>query len=156
MTVRMLSWNVNGIRAIARKGFLDWMAKEDADIVCLQETKAMPEQLNEELVNPPGYHAYFSAAEKKGYSGTVIFSKKKPKKVLHGIGEVRFDSEGRLVITEFRDFVLFNISMVQIYKIGIKIGWFPFAQNAFKDLFRIACMFLFNIHINRSRSDFSI
>ena len=109
MTFRMLSWNVNGIRAISRKGFIEWMLKEDADIVCLQETKAMPEQLDEELVNPLGYNAYFSAAEKKGYSGTVTFTKKKPKKVLHGIGEARFDSEGRMVVAEYRDFVLFNV-----------------------------------------------
>ncbi len=109
MTLRMISWNVNGIRAIARKGFLEWMKKEEPDILCLQETKASPEQLDEELKKPPGYHAYFSAAERKGYSGTVIYTKKKPKKVLHGIGEGRFDSEGRVVVTEFRDFVLFNV-----------------------------------------------
>ncbi|UCF07819.1 MAG: exodeoxyribonuclease III [Thermoplasmata archaeon] len=109
MTLRLLSWNVNGIRAIARKGFLDWLEKEDADIVCLQETKARPEQLTEDLVNPPGYHAYFSAAERKGYSGTVTYSKRKPKKVLLGMGEPRFDSEGRMVVTEYRDFVLFNV-----------------------------------------------
>jgi len=85
------------------------MGKEKPDILCLQETKASPEQVDEELVNPPGYHAYFSSAEKKGYSGVVTYTRKKPKKVLHGMGEHRFDSEGRMVISEFGSFVLFNV-----------------------------------------------
>jgi len=70
---KILSWNVNGIRAIAKKGFLDWFKKEDPDILCLQETKAWEEQLDESLTNVDGYHFYFSQAYKKGYSGTKYF-----------------------------------------------------------------------------------
>jgi exodeoxyribonuclease-3 len=100
---------VNGIRAIAKKGFLDWVKKEKADIVCLQETKAMVEQVPGEVAEPSGYHAYWSSAERKGYSGTLIYSKEKPKKVLYGMGEPRFDSEGRMVVCEYPEFVLFNV-----------------------------------------------
>jgi exodeoxyribonuclease-3 len=105
----MLSWNVNGIRAIARKGFADWMKKESADIICIQETKARVEQVTKEIAEPKGYHAYWSSAEKKGYSGTLIYTKQKPKEVLYGMGEPRFDSEGRMVVCEYPDFVLFNV-----------------------------------------------
>ena len=82
MSMRILSWNVNGIRAVERKGFLDWMMEVDADIMCLQETKAHPDQLSKGLIDPKGYQSYWSSAEKKGYSGCVIYSKAKPKKVL--------------------------------------------------------------------------
>jgi len=107
--IRVISWNVNGIRAIAKKGFLNWMKKENADIYCLQETKVHPEQLPKDLLNPPGYNAYWSAAERKGYSGTVTYSKIEPKRILYGMGEPRFDLEGRMVFTEYSDFVLFNV-----------------------------------------------
>jgi exodeoxyribonuclease-3 len=107
--LKIISWNVNGIRAIAKKGFLEWMKKEKADIICLQETKAMVEQVGEELAEPKGYHAYWSSSERKGYSGTLTYTKEKPKKVLHGMGEPKFDSEGRMVVCEYPDFVLFNV-----------------------------------------------
>jgi exodeoxyribonuclease-3 len=108
-TFRLLSWNVNGIRAIQKKGFLDWFKKENPDILCLQETKAHPDQLDDELKNIPGYESYFSSAEKKGYSGVVTYTKLKPKSVQQGIGVKKFDSEGRFIITEFDEFTLFNI-----------------------------------------------
>ncbi|NWG27200.1 MAG: exodeoxyribonuclease III [Ignavibacteriaceae bacterium] len=108
-TFRLLSWNVNGIRAIQKKGFLDWFKKENPDILCLQETKAHPDQLDDELKNVPGYESYFSSAEKKGYSGVVTYTKLKPKSVQQGIGVKKFDSEGRFIITEFDEFTLFNI-----------------------------------------------
>jgi exodeoxyribonuclease-3 len=107
--IRLLSWNVNGIRAIQKKGFLDWFKKENPDILCLQETKAHPDQLDDELKNVPGYESYFSSAEKKGYSGVVTYTKLKPKSVQRGIGVRKFDSEGRFIITEFDEFTLFNI-----------------------------------------------
>jgi exodeoxyribonuclease-3 len=107
--LRLLSWNVNGIRAIQKKGFLDWFKKENPDVLCLQETKAHPDQLVDELKNIPGYEAYFSAAERKGYSGVVTYTKQKPKSVQQGIGVKKFDSEGRFIITEFDDYTLFNI-----------------------------------------------
>jgi exodeoxyribonuclease-3 len=107
--LRLLSWNVNGIRAIQKKGFIDWLKNENPDILCLQETKAHPDQLDDVLKNVDGYSAYFSSAEKKGYSGVVTYSKLKPVNIQQGIGIKKFDSEGRFIITEFDEFTLFNI-----------------------------------------------
>jgi exodeoxyribonuclease-3 len=107
--VTILSWNVNGIRAAYKKGFIDWFTKEKPDILCVQETKAMKEQLADELINVDGYNSFFSSAEKKGYSGVASFSKVEPVKVSNGIGIKKFDSEGRFLVTEFDEFVLFNI-----------------------------------------------
>jgi exodeoxyribonuclease-3 len=107
--LKLISWNVNGIRAIAKKGFHEWVEKESPDILCLQETKAWREQLDEKLLNIEGYTSYFSEASKKGYSGTAIYAKEEPKKVKHGIGIEEFDSEGRFCIAEYKEFILFNI-----------------------------------------------
>ena len=89
----ILSWNVNGIRAAYKKGILDWFEKEKPDILCLQETKAHPDQLVDELKNVNGYESFFSSAEKKGYSGVVTYTKNKPLNVQQGIGIKIFDSE---------------------------------------------------------------
>ncbi len=102
-------WNVNGIRASHKKGLLDWFKKENPDMLCLQETKAHPDQFVDELKNVDGYESYFSSAEKKGYSGVVTYTKLKPINVQQGIGIKKFDSEGRFIITEFDEFILFNI-----------------------------------------------
>jgi len=107
--MRIVSWNVNGIRAIAKKGFYDWVQKESPDIFCLQETKASPEQLTPELLNIDGYTSYFSSSiVKKGYSGVAIYTKQKPLSVSHGYGVPRFDDEGRIIVAEFENFVLIN------------------------------------------------
>ncbi len=108
-TMNILSWNVNGIRSMQRKGFCDWLQRESPDILCLQETKAHPEQLDAELLQPLGYKTYWSSAQKKGYSGVAIFTKREPSSVTHGFGVERFDSEGRIVIADFESFVLLNI-----------------------------------------------
>ena len=105
----LISWNVNGIRAVQKKGFIDWVLKENPDVLCLQETKAHPDQLDDELKNIPGYHVTFDSAEKKGYSGTATYSKIKPNKTSVGLGKPEFDTEGRVVRTDFDQFVLFNI-----------------------------------------------
>ncbi len=107
--MKIISWNVNGIRACAKKGFVDFIEKEDPDILCLQETKAHPDQLDENLLNPHGRTAFWSSAEKKGYSGTATYLKKPVKKVEHGIGVRKFDNEGRFVITRHSDFLLYNV-----------------------------------------------
>lgn len=107
--IRILSWNVNGIRAAYKKGLLDWLKKEQPDILCIQETKAHPEQLSDELLNVGGYHSYFSSAVRKGYSGVAIYSKMEPKSVKNGFGIEKFDSEGRILIAEYAYFTLFNI-----------------------------------------------
>jgi len=107
--MKIITWNVNGIRACAKKGFLDFFENQDPDILCLQETKAHPGQLEHELLNPFERKAYWSSAFKKGYSGTVTYLKNDVESVSYGIGIRKFDSEGRFVVTDHGDFVLFNV-----------------------------------------------
>ena len=99
--MKCISWNVNGIRACVGKGFYDFFKEIDADIFCLQETKMQEGQLE---MDTPGYHQYFNYAEKKGYSGTAIFSKREPLNVTYGIGIDEHDHEGRVITLEFEDF----------------------------------------------------
>jgi len=106
--MKILSWNVNGIRACEKKGFLDWFEKERADIICLQEIKARPDQLEESLRHPLKYHSIWNPSEKAGYSGTVIYSKKEPLDVQLGLGHSEFDREGRVMIVKYQDFTLVN------------------------------------------------
>lgn len=107
--MKIYSWNVNGLRAISKKGFFQFIISENPDILCIQETKLQDESLSDELKYIDGYYSYFSFAEKKGYSGVAIYTNKKPISIKHGIGIDKFDKEGRILITEFDEFVLFNI-----------------------------------------------
>ena len=108
--MKIICWNVNGLRAVYKKDKWNQLFELDPDIICLQETKAHPEDLPEELKNPAGYHSYFDHSKiKKGYSGVAIFSKEKPEKVEYGIGIQKFDDEGRTLVAYFKDFVLLNI-----------------------------------------------
>ena len=107
--IRILCWNVNGIRAAAKKGFLDWLHQESPDILCLQEIKAQPEQITPEIQQPPGYYVCWNFPERKGYSGVATFSKEKPSEVSHGFGLKQFDIEGRITITRYPQFSLFNV-----------------------------------------------
>jgi exodeoxyribonuclease-3 len=109
MVWKLISWNVNGIRAGEKKGFLDWLAQSEADVVGVQETKAHPDQLSQGLLNPPGYHSAWNWAEKKGYSGTGTYSRQEPRMVIRGLSEARFDTEGRVLIHDFEPFVFLNI-----------------------------------------------
>jgi exodeoxyribonuclease-3 len=102
---RIYSWNVNGIRAAEKKGFVDWLQNCGGDIVCLQETKAHPEQLSPSLTEADGFFTYWAAAQKKGYSGVAIFSRQEPISVRKFDIE-RFDAEGRVLIAEYPEFVL--------------------------------------------------
>jgi exodeoxyribonuclease-3 len=106
--MKILSWNVNGIRSVARKGFLEWLQRERPDVLCLQEIKARPDQLPPELVSPPGYLSFWNSGERKGYSGVATFTRQEPLMVQHGIGIERFDAEGRVLVTEHDRFVLIN------------------------------------------------
>lgn len=107
--MKIVSWNTNGLRATAKQGFFLPLFKE-ADILCLQETKAEPEQLTEETRNVPGYFSYFSHSKvKKGYSGVAIYSKEKPREVFYGMGIKKFDDEGRMVGAKYQDFTLLNV-----------------------------------------------
>lgn len=106
--LRLFSWNVNGIRAIQKKGFIDWVNKESPDILCLQETKAQIEQLDEVLTKLAGYSCHFFSAERKGYSGVATYTKLTPVEVKTGFGKDLYDIEGRVIETVFKDFILFN------------------------------------------------
>ena len=101
--MKLISWNVNGIRACLNKGFSDFFKEVNADIFCLQETKCQPEQINLEF---EGYTSYWNSAERKGYSGTAIFTKKQPVNVTYGIGIEEHDKEGRIITPEFENFYL--------------------------------------------------
>ena len=103
---RLFSWNVNGLRAAQRKGFLDWLYNTQPDILGLQETRCHPEQLDKELRQPQGYHTYWAAAERKGYSGVALYTKQEPKSVQIGLGITEYDREGRTIVADYEDFVL--------------------------------------------------
>lgn len=107
--MNIYSWNVNGLRAIFKKGFKEWIQSENPDILCIQETKLQENQLDDSIKFIDGYSSYFSFAEKKGYSGVATYTKIKPIRVAHGIGIERFDNEGRILITEFENLTLLNI-----------------------------------------------
>jgi exodeoxyribonuclease-3 len=108
-SLKICSWNVNGIRAVAKKGFLDWVKKESPDILCLQETKAHPAQLEKELLEINGYTCYWNAARRKGYSGVATYSKIVPMAVDYDLGVEEFDQEGRLIISSYDKFTLLNV-----------------------------------------------
>lgn len=105
----MLSWNVNGLRAIHKKGFLKWLMAQKADIVCAQETKASEDQLPPDLIDIPGYHSYFSSAVRKGYSGVALWTREKPKRMDSGMGITRFDVEGRIIRADYPSFTLLGV-----------------------------------------------
>lgn len=106
----LVSWNVNGIRAIEKKGFIDWVAECDADVLCLQETKAHKEQLSEKILNIDGYTSLWSSGERKGYSGVSTYTKVIPNDTKSGFdGEERFDCEGRILVSHYDNFTLLNI-----------------------------------------------
>jgi exodeoxyribonuclease III len=107
---RVISLNANGIRAAARKGFFAWLDAQNANVVCIQETKAQVHQLGDEIFSPQGYHCYYEDAVKKGYSGVAIYSKQKPKKVIRGYGDAEFDAEGRYLEVQ-----LDGVSVVSVY-----------------------------------------
>ena len=106
---RILCWNINGIRASWKKGLPEWIAKEMADVICFQETKAQPDQLEDAIKNFNSYKSYFNSAEKKGYSGVAIYTKHEPIRVQFGFNNPLFDVEGRVIEMEFEKFILFNV-----------------------------------------------
>lgn len=107
--MKIITWNVNGIRAIAKKGFYEFISKMSPDILCLQETKAHPDQVEPELLNPFGLKSHWSVAQRPGYSGTVTYAKADVTTVQTGIGIKKYDAEGRFVITDHADFLLYNV-----------------------------------------------
>ena len=107
--MKLLSWNVNGIRAAVKKGFLEYLEDENPEIICIQETKAHKEQLTSEILEDHGYFTYWHSGQKKGYSGVATFCKEEPLYIQEGIGIKKYDDEGRVLITEHNKFLLYNI-----------------------------------------------
>jgi exodeoxyribonuclease-3 len=108
--LKIISANLNGVRSATKKGFFEWMTKQKADAVCVQELKAQAADMSEEMLAPPGYYGYFHYAEKKGYSGVGIYCRKKPDAVVIGFGNKEFDDEGRYVQCDFG-----NLSIISVY-----------------------------------------
>ena len=104
--MKIISWNVNGIRDIYKKRFLGWLKNSKADIICLQEIKADREQVPEKLLNPLGYHTCLNSAKRKGYAGVLVYTKGKPQKVKNQLGEKLFDQEGRILELRFPKFTI--------------------------------------------------
>lgn len=109
--MKIITYNVNGIRAAISKGFVDWVKSTDADMICLQEVKAEEHQIDKAIFEELGYEIHWYAAEKKGYSGVAIFTKVKPTKIVHGCGIEIYDREGRVLRTDFEDFSLMSVYM---------------------------------------------
>jgi len=124
--MRLLSWNVNGIRAVIGKGFPEFVAAENPDILCLQETKARPEQVQLPL-ELGGYQAFWSSAEKPGYSGVAVFTREKPLDVREGLGIAEHDREGRLLTVEYQDFILVNVytpnAQDELRRLDYRLSW---------------------------------
>ena len=122
--MKLISWNVNGLRACVQKGFLDFFKETDADVFCIQESKLQDGQINLEL---NGYHQYWNYAEKKGYSGTAIFSKKEPISVTYGLGIEEHDHEGRVITLEFENFYLITVytpnSKSELERLDYRMKW---------------------------------
>ena len=121
---KLISWNVNGLRACMQKGFMDFFREADADIFCVQETKMQAGQLELEL---PGYYQYWNYAEKKGYSGTAVFTKEEPLSVFYGLGIEKHDHEGRVITLEFERFYLVTVytpnSQEELKRLGYRMEW---------------------------------
>ncbi len=145
--LRLVSWNVNGLRAVYKKGFLQSLAEMAPDVLGLQEIKAMPEQLPEELQELKGYHSYFYSALRKGYSGVAVYSKQKARRVIRGIGDARFDDEGRVLTLEFEKYFFitcyFPNSKGDLSRLGFKHDFNvllqSFAENLAKEKSVVVC-----------------
>ena len=133
--MKFISWNVNGIRACLTKGFMDFFNNEDADIFCLQETKVQAGQVELDL---KGYHQYWNYAEKKGYSGTAVFTKQEPLSVRYGLGIEEHDKEGRVITLEFPDFYFITVytpnSKTELERLDYRMVWEDEFRKYMKDL----------------------
>lgn len=135
---KIISYNVNGIRAALNKGLINWLKEEDPDILCIQETKAQPEQIDNSLFEEAGYYCYWYSAQKKGYSGVGILTKHKPDHVEYGMGIQKYDNEGRFIRADFA-----NVSVVSVYhpsgssgdeRQAFKMQWLNDFRNYIKNL----------------------
>lgn len=128
--MKLISWNVNGLRACMKKGFEEYFKETDADIFCVQETKLQEGQID---FCPEGYECYWNYAERKGYSGTAVFTKKKPLEVVYGIGVDEHDHEGRVITLEYEDFYFVTVytpnSQSELARLSYRMQW----EDAFRD-----------------------
>ena len=135
--MKILSYNVNGIRAALKKGFAEWLKATDADIICIQETKAFEEQVNAKVLEEIGYRHYWFSAQKKGYSGVAIFSKSKPQKVSYGSGINHIDFEGRIIRLDFDRFSVMSLylpSGTNLDRLDYKFKFMDDFQSYINDL----------------------
>ena len=133
--MKLITWNVNGLRAVINKGFADFFIKSNADIFCIQETKMQEGQLD---IQFDGYQKYFNSALKKGYSGTAIFTKKKPKQITYGIEREEHDTEGRVITLEYESFYMVNVytpnSQRELTRLEYRMEWEDAFRNYLKNL----------------------
>lgn len=138
--MKLYSWNVNGLRACGARGFLDWFKKQSADVVALQEIKVKPEQLDSALKNPGKYHGFWHPADKPGYSGVALFTKKEPLAVRYGLGHKKIDHEGRVITAEFKNVIVIN-------------SYFPNSRRDHSRLpFKLEFCKLFAKHVEKERA----
>ena len=155
--MRLLSWNVNGIRAVIGKGFGDFVATENPDILCLQETKARPEQVQLPL-ELAGYHDFWNFAEKPGYSGVAVFTREKPLDVKIGLGVERHDREGRVLTLEFADFILVNVytpnAQDELRRLDYRLDWDEaFREHLVKEATRKPVIFCGDLNVAHHEID---
>jgi exodeoxyribonuclease III len=133
--VRIMSWNVNGVRSAAKKGFLEWLSEEAPDVCCLQEIKAHPDVLEKSLLTPFGYKSYWFPAQKPGYSGTAVYTKIEPVSIKNGMDIDIFDSEGRVLAVEFPRFTVVNAYFPNSQREHTRLGYkLEFCQSMLKFL----------------------
>ena len=138
--MKIITYNVNGIRSAIKKGFAEWLKIENPDVVCIQETKAQPEQIESQLFKNIGYDTYSFSAKKKGYSGVAILTKLKPDKIVNGIGIDKFDDEGRFIRADFGD-----ISVISTY--------FPSGSNENRQAIKMEYLDAFRIYVNELKKE---
>jgi exodeoxyribonuclease III len=138
MPKTLMSWNVNGIRAVRKKGFLDWLEAAQPDVLGLQETKISLDLITDDIKTVPGYHTYWACGEKKGYSGVAILSKQEPLSVKYELGVPEYDREGRVIVAEYPEFTLFNIyfpnGQMNEERLAFKLGFYDACLAVFDDL----------------------
>lgn len=131
--MKIISWNVNGLRSVVRKGFLDWVKKENPDVLCLQEIKITQNEISPELLSLNGYTSYVNSAQKKGYSGVLVYTNKKSKLQCNKLNFHQFDTEGRFLQIDFEDFILINTYIPHGQRDKLKI---PYKLESYKYLTR--------------------
>jgi exodeoxyribonuclease-3 len=155
--VKLLSWNVNGIRAVLGKGFGDFVTGENPDILCLQETKARPEQVPLPL-ELGGYHAFWNSAQKPGYSGVAVFTRERPLDVREGFGIAEHDAEGRVLTLEYPDFILVNVytpnAQNELRRLPYRLTWDEaFRQHVAREALRKPVVFCGDLNVAHQEID---